>query len=38
MITSYTLGNELLQSHKRGENPTVDFKVYRWQGNVRIRR
>jgi Zn-dependent M28 family amino/carboxypeptidase len=28
VITSYTLGNDLLQSYKRGENPTVDFKVY----------
>ena len=28
VISSYTLGNDLLQSYKRGENPTVDFKVY----------
>ena len=28
VITSYTLGNELLQAYKRGKNPTVDFKVY----------
>lgn len=28
VITSYTLGNDLLQAYKRGENPTVDFKVY----------
>jgi Zn-dependent M28 family amino/carboxypeptidase len=28
VISSYTLGNDLLQSFKRGENPTVDFKVY----------
>ena len=25
---SYTLGNELLQAYKQGQNPTVDFKVY----------
>ena len=28
MISSYTLGNELLQAYKQGQNPTVDFKVY----------
>lgn len=28
VITSYTLGNELLQAYKSGQNPTVDFKVY----------
>ena len=28
VITSYTLGNELLQAYKQGKNPTVDFKVY----------
>lgn len=28
VITSYTLGNELLQAYKAGENPTVDFRVY----------
>jgi Zn-dependent M28 family amino/carboxypeptidase len=28
VITSYALGNDLLQSYKRGENPKVDFKVY----------
>ena len=28
VITSYTLGNELLQAYKQGLNPTVDFKVY----------
>ncbi len=28
VITSYTLGNELLQAYKLGQNPTVDFKVY----------
>ena len=28
MISSYTLGNELLQAYKAGKNPTVDFKVY----------
>ena len=28
MISSYTLGNELLQAYKQGKNPTVDFKVY----------
>ena len=28
VITSYTLGNELLQAYKQGQNPTVDFKVY----------
>ena len=28
VISSYTLGNELLQAYKAGENPTVDFKVY----------
>jgi len=28
VITSYTLGNELLQAYKQGTNPTVDFKVY----------
>jgi Zn-dependent M28 family amino/carboxypeptidase len=28
VITSYTLGNDLLQAYKRGENPRVDFKVY----------
>ena len=28
MISSYTLGNELLQAYKQGQNPRVDFKVY----------
>ena len=28
MISSYTLGNELLQAYKQNLNPTVDFKVY----------
>ncbi|WP_374456749.1 M28 family metallopeptidase [Nocardioides sp.] len=28
VITSYALGNELLQAYKQGQNPTVDFKVY----------
>src|SRR4051794_22222070 len=28
VITSYALGNELLQAYKQGKNPTVDFKVY----------
>jgi Zn-dependent M28 family amino/carboxypeptidase len=28
VITSYTLGNELLQAYKQGQDPTVDFKVY----------
>ena len=28
VISSYTLGNELLQAYKAGKNPTVDFKVY----------
>ena len=28
MISSYALGNELLQAYKQGRNPTVDFKVY----------
>src|SRR3954471_19306128 len=28
VITSYTLGNDLLQAYKAGKNPTVDFKVY----------
>ncbi|MCY4727954.1 M20/M25/M40 family metallo-hydrolase [Nocardioides sp. STR2] len=28
VISSYTLGNELLQAYKQGQNPTVDFKVY----------
>ena len=28
VITSYTVGNELLQAYKAGKNPTVDFKVY----------
>jgi Zn-dependent M28 family amino/carboxypeptidase len=28
VITSYTLGNELLQAYKQNKNPTVDFKVY----------
>src|SRR6202008_1747095 len=28
VITSYTLGNDLLQAYKRGEKPKVDFKVY----------
>ncbi len=28
VITSYTLGNELLQAYKQGKNPRVDFKVY----------
>ncbi|HWK27367.1 MAG TPA: M20/M25/M40 family metallo-hydrolase [Solirubrobacter sp.] len=28
VISSYTLGNDLLQAYKRGEKPRVDFKVY----------
>ena len=28
VISSYTLGNELLQAYKQGRNPTVDFKVF----------
>lgn len=28
VITSYTLGNDLLQAYKAGQNPTVDFKIY----------
>ena len=28
MISSYALGNELLQAYKQNLNPTVDFKVY----------
>ncbi len=28
VITSYALGNDLLQAFKRGEAPKVDFKVY----------
>src|SRR3954447_14736842 len=28
VISSYTLGNELLQAYKAGKKPTVDFKVY----------
>ena len=28
VISSYTLGNELLQAYKQGKSPTVDFKVY----------
>src|SRR3954469_19235366 len=28
VITSYSLGNDLLQAYKQGKNPTVDFKVY----------
>ena len=28
VISSYTLGNELLQAYKQNLNPTVDFKVY----------
>ncbi len=28
VISSYTLGNELLQAYKLGQSPTVDFKVY----------
>jgi Zn-dependent M28 family amino/carboxypeptidase len=28
VISSYTLGNELLQAYKAGKNPKVDFKVY----------
>jgi Zn-dependent M28 family amino/carboxypeptidase len=28
VISSYALGNELLQAYKAGQNPTVDFKVY----------
>jgi Zn-dependent M28 family amino/carboxypeptidase len=27
VITSYALGNELLQAYKAGQNPTVDFRV-----------
>jgi len=28
VITSYALGNDLLQAYKQKQNPTVDFKVY----------
>ena len=28
VITSYALGNELLQAYKAGQNPTVDFRVF----------
>ncbi len=28
VISSYAVGNELLQAYKAGKNPTVDFKVY----------
>ena len=28
VISSYALGNELLQAYKDGQNPRVDFKVY----------
>jgi Zn-dependent M28 family amino/carboxypeptidase len=28
VITSYKLGNDLLQAYKAKQNPTVDFKVY----------
>jgi Zn-dependent M28 family amino/carboxypeptidase len=28
VISSYTLGNDLLQAYKSKQNPTVDFKVY----------
>jgi Zn-dependent M28 family amino/carboxypeptidase len=28
VISSYTVGNELLQAYKAGKNPRVDFKVY----------
>ncbi len=28
VIASYTLGNDLLQAYKKGQNPRVDFKVY----------
>ena len=28
VISSYTLGNDLLQAYKQNLNPTVDFKVY----------
>jgi Zn-dependent M28 family amino/carboxypeptidase len=28
VISSYTLGNDLLQAYKQNQNPTVDFKVY----------
>jgi Zn-dependent M28 family amino/carboxypeptidase len=28
VISSYTLGNDLLQAYKNKQNPTVDFKVY----------
>jgi Zn-dependent M28 family amino/carboxypeptidase len=28
VITSYALGNELLQAYKAGQNPTVDFQVF----------
>lgn len=28
VISSYTVGNELLQAYKQGLNPTVDLKVY----------
>jgi Zn-dependent M28 family amino/carboxypeptidase len=28
VVSSYAVGNELLQAYKQGKNPTVDFKVY----------
>ena len=28
VISSYSLGNDLLQAYKAGQNPRVDFKVY----------
>ncbi|WP_104107714.1 M20/M25/M40 family metallo-hydrolase [Nocardioides sp. 616] len=28
VISSYTVGNELLQAYEAGQNPTVDLKVY----------
>src|SRR3954451_6620598 len=28
VISSYAVGNELLQAYKQGKNPTVDFKVF----------
>jgi Zn-dependent M28 family amino/carboxypeptidase len=28
VITSYALGNELLQAYKAGQSPTVDFRVF----------
>jgi Zn-dependent M28 family amino/carboxypeptidase len=28
VVASYTVGNELLQAYKAGQNPTVDLKVY----------